>query len=45
MKRELHVISNGKLSFSQMATIAAEIVDYVDYIHIRERNKNYERII
>ena len=44
MKRELHVISNGKLSFSQMATIAAEIVDYVDYIHIRERNKTTKEL-
>lgn len=44
MKRELHVISNGKLSFSQMAAIAAEIVDYVDYIHIRERNKTTKEL-
>lgn len=44
MKRELHVISNGKLSFSQMAVVAAEIVDYVDYIHIRERNKTTKEL-
>jgi len=44
MKRELHVISNGKLTFEQMAAIAAEIVDHADYIHIRERNKTTKEL-
>lgn len=39
MQRELHVISNGKLSFVEFAEIAIKIQDAVDFFHIREREK------
>ncbi|WP_379970164.1 thiazole tautomerase TenI [Ectobacillus sp. sgz5001026] len=39
MKRELHVISNGKLSFAEFADLAIRIQSAVDFFHIREREK------
>jgi thiazole tautomerase (transcriptional regulator TenI) len=40
VKKELHVISNGKLSFEQLLPIAVKIAKEVDFIHIREREKS-----
>lgn len=39
MKRELHVISNGTLSFAEFADLASQIQGAVDFFHIREREK------
>lgn len=40
MSRELHVISNGKLPFAQLLQMIAGILNEVDYLHIREREKS-----
>ncbi|XJZ29084.1 thiazole tautomerase TenI [Bacillota bacterium Lsc_1132] len=37
--KELHVISNGKMSMEQLAEIAADICPYVTKIHLREKQK------
>jgi thiazole tautomerase (transcriptional regulator TenI) len=44
MKRELHAISNGKLSFRQIAEIASQIHSFVDFIHIREKHRNTKEL-
>lgn len=44
MKRKLHVISDGKLAFSEFATIAKKIEPYVDKFHIREKQKTAREI-
>ena len=43
-EKELHVISNGKLSWSELATIAVEIHPYVTSIHIREKAKSLDEV-
>lgn len=43
-ERELHVISNGKLSWSTLATIADQIHPYVTAIHIREKTKSLDEV-
>ncbi|MBO9128838.1 thiazole tautomerase TenI [Bacillus sp. 165] len=49
MNGEFHVISNGTLSFHEIAVIAKSIHTCVDFIHIREKHKStkelYEGII
>lgn len=41
---ELHVISNGKLAWTELAAIAAKIHPYVTAIHIREKKKPMDEI-
>lgn len=41
---ELHVISNGKLSWTDLAAIAAQIHPHVTAIHIREKTKSLDEI-
>ena len=43
-EKELHVISNGKLSWSEMAKIAAQIHPFVTAIHIREKTKSLDEV-
>ncbi|MCY9657654.1 DUF561 domain-containing protein [Paenibacillus chondroitinus] len=43
-ERELHVISNGKLAWKEMAAIAARIHPDVTAIHIREKNKPMDEV-
>lgn len=43
-KHELHVISNGRLGWSELAAIAAEIHPYVTAIHIREKTRPMDEI-
>lgn len=43
-EKELHVISNGKLSWSEMAKIAAQIYPFVTAIHIREKTKSLDEV-
>lgn len=44
MKKQLHVISDGELSLSAFAGIAAEIEPYVDKFHIREKSKTAKEV-
>ena len=44
MKDELHVISNGRMSFEELANIATEIESEIDYLHIREREKSTKEL-
>ncbi|MEC0230488.1 DUF561 domain-containing protein [Paenibacillus alba] len=41
-KYELHVISNGKLGWTELAAVAAKIHPYVTAIHIREKTKSMD---
>ncbi|KRE50089.1 DUF561 domain-containing protein [Paenibacillus sp. Soil724D2] len=41
---ELHVISNGRLAWTELAAVAAEIHPYVTAIHIREKTKSLDEI-
>ncbi|NRF90917.1 thiamine phosphate synthase [Paenibacillus frigoriresistens] len=41
---ELHVISNGKLSWTELAATAAQIYPHVTAIHIREKTKSLDEI-
>ncbi|WP_261302797.1 thiamine phosphate synthase [Paenibacillus andongensis] len=41
---ELHVISNGKLPWTELAAIATQIHPYVTAIHIREKTKSLDEI-
>ncbi|MDR6552058.1 thiamine phosphate synthase [Paenibacillus qinlingensis] len=43
-EKELHVISDGKLSWSALATIALQIYPYVTAIHIREKMKSLDEV-
>lgn len=43
-EKELHVISNGKLSWSEMVKIAAQIHPFVTAIHIREKTKSLDEV-
>ncbi|MBG9585015.1 transcriptional regulator TenI [Bacillus thuringiensis] len=40
MKNELHVISNGHMSFEELVSVAMQIESEIDYLHIREREKS-----
>ncbi|MGK0534581.1 thiazole tautomerase TenI [Bacillus sp. 'calajunan'] len=40
MKNELHVISNGHMSFEELVNVAMQIESEIDYLHIREREKS-----
>ena len=42
MKNELHVISNGHMSFEELVNVAMQIESEIDYLHIREREKVQE---
>ncbi|CAM4198246.1 transcriptional regulator TenI [Bacillus manliponensis] len=44
MRKELHVISNGKMTFQQLTTAALQIESEIDYLHIREREKNTKEL-
>lgn len=44
MKAELHVISNGRMSFEELAHIATDIESEIDYLHIRERDKSTKEL-
>ncbi|WP_020062512.1 thiazole tautomerase TenI [Bacillus sp. 123MFChir2] len=44
MKAELHVISNGRMSFEELANIATDIESEIDYLHIRERGKSTKEL-
>lgn len=41
---ELHVISNGKLAWTELAAIASKIHPYVTAIHLREKTKPIDEI-
>ncbi|OCT11578.1 hypothetical protein A8709_06165 [Paenibacillus pectinilyticus] len=43
-RKELHVISNGKLSWSELAKAAAQIHPHVTAIHIREKAKSLDEV-
>lgn len=44
MTDELHVISNGKMTFEELANAAMQIESEIDYLHIREREKNTKEL-
>ncbi|MGO4496088.1 thiamine phosphate synthase [Paenibacillus sp. 2RAB27] len=43
-EKELHVISGGKHTWSEIAKIAAQIHPYVTAIHIREKTKSLDEV-
>lgn len=44
MKDELHVISNGQMTFKELANVAMQIESEIDYLHIREREKSTKEL-
>ncbi|PIE94811.1 thiamine phosphate synthase [Bacillus fungorum] len=44
MKNELHVISNGHMSFKELVDVAMQIESEIDYLHIREREKSTKEL-
>jgi thiazole tautomerase (transcriptional regulator TenI) len=40
----LHVVSNGKLSFEEFTNIAVTVNPFVDYFHIREKQKTAKEL-
>lgn len=44
MKNELHVISNGNMSFEELVNVAMQIKSEIDYLHIREREKSTKEL-
>ncbi|HFF3189125.1 thiazole tautomerase TenI [Bacillus cereus] len=44
MKNELHVISNGHMSFEELVSVAMQIENEIDYLHIREREKSTKEL-
>ncbi|WP_410984775.1 thiazole tautomerase TenI [Bacillus cereus] len=44
MKNELHVISNGQMTFEELTNVAMQIESEIDYLHIREREKNTKEL-
>ncbi|MCI0767362.1 thiazole tautomerase TenI [Bacillus sp. TL12] len=44
MKNELHVISNGQMTFEELTNVAMQIEGEIDYLHIREREKNTKEL-
>ncbi|MEN1937125.1 thiazole tautomerase TenI [Paenibacillus sp. 102] len=44
MKDELHVISNGQMTFEELTNVAMQIESEIDYLHIREREKNTKEL-
>lgn len=42
---EIHAITDGKKTTSELMDIILSIEEYVDYIHIREKNKSAKEII
>ncbi|MEF7659360.1 thiazole tautomerase TenI [Bacillus thuringiensis] len=44
MKNELHVISNGHMSFEGLVSVAMQIESEIDYLHIREREKSTKEL-
>ncbi|MDP5274756.1 thiazole tautomerase TenI [Chengkuizengella axinellae] len=45
LDRQLHLISNGKLSLQRFAEIAGQIHSYVTAIHIREKQKSARELM
>lgn len=43
-KPELHVISTGRQSIKELAIISANIHPFVDYIHLREKDKSAQEL-
>lgn len=44
MRQELHVISNGQMTFQQLTKAALQIESEIDYLHIREREKSTKEL-
>ena len=44
MKDELHVISNGQMTFEELVNAAIQIESEIDYLHIREREKSTKEL-
>ncbi|MGI2734024.1 thiazole tautomerase TenI [Bacillus cytotoxicus] len=44
MKNELHVISNGQMTFEELTNVAMQMESEIDYLHIREREKNTKEL-
>ncbi|MEH7456373.1 thiamine phosphate synthase [Bacillus pseudomycoides] len=44
MKDELHVISNGQMTFEELVNVAMQIESEIDYLHIRERDKSTKEL-
>lgn len=44
MKDELHVISNGRMTFAALTNVAMQIESNIDYLHIREREKSTKEL-
>ena len=44
MRNELHVISNGHMSFEELVNVAMQIESEIDYLHIREREKSTKEL-
>ncbi|KEK24207.1 thiazole tautomerase TenI [Bacillus gaemokensis] len=44
MKDELHVISNGQMTFEELTNVAMQIESEIDYLHIREREKSTKEL-
>ena len=44
MKDELHVISNGQMTFEDLLNVAMQIESEIDYLHIREREKSTKEL-
>ncbi|GGE67597.1 thiazole tautomerase TenI [Priestia taiwanensis] len=42
---DVHLISNGRQPFSELTKIAMEVESYIDFLHIREREKTAQEII
>ncbi|ABS20963.1 thiazole tautomerase TenI [Bacillus cytotoxicus] len=44
MKNELHVISNGQMTFEELTNVAMQMESEIDYLHIREREKSTKEL-
>ncbi|MFJ8527665.1 thiazole tautomerase TenI [Bacillus sp. NPDC094106] len=44
MKDELHIISNGQMTFEELVNAAIQIESEIDYLHIREREKSTKEL-
>ncbi|MCD7035215.1 thiamine phosphate synthase [Metabacillus sp. GX 13764] len=44
MKPEFHVVSNGKLMFAEAGEMLKKIEPYIDYFHIREKEKSAKEL-
>ncbi|WP_242141806.1 MULTISPECIES: thiazole tautomerase TenI [unclassified Bacillus cereus group] len=44
MENELHVISNGQMTFEELTNVAMQMESEIDYLHIREREKSTKEL-